>query len=132
VFTRDDLRSIPLFSRLGDSELDYLARNSADLRLRAHEYILHEGEMHRALFVLVDGHIEVTKVVDGTERVRGSLDAADRARSAGRSGRYVIEHRELPGLSIRGFRRGSVKSVAAAVGEGSMAIALIHQYLASA
>lgn len=28
--TRDELRALPLFSKLGDKELDYLASTSAD------------------------------------------------------------------------------------------------------
>lgn len=71
MFTRDELRTIPLFSELADKELDYLARTSADIRLLPGEYVVHEGETHRVLFVLVEGGVEVTKFVDGRERVIG-------------------------------------------------------------
>jgi thioredoxin reductase (NADPH) len=72
MFTRDELRNIPLFSGLADKELDHLAATSADIRLLPGEYVIHEGDSHRAFFIAVEGRIEVTKVVDGAERVIGS------------------------------------------------------------
>ena len=72
MFIRDELRTVPLFSSLGDKELDYLANTSADLRLLPGEYVIHEGETRRALFVLVEGRVELTKVIDGEERVVGT------------------------------------------------------------
>ncbi len=71
MFTRDELRSVPLFSELADQELDFLARTSADLRLLPGDYVIHEGDSRRVLFFLLEGRIEVTKVVDGQERVVG-------------------------------------------------------------
>jgi len=71
MFTRDELRNIPLFSALADEDLDFLAATSADIRLLSGEYVIHEGDSHRAFFVVVDGRIEVTKFVDGVERVIG-------------------------------------------------------------
>ncbi|HEX3464164.1 MAG TPA: FAD-dependent oxidoreductase, partial [Candidatus Elarobacter sp.] len=71
MVTRDELRALPLFSKLGDDELDYLASTSADLRLLPGEYVVHEGDARRVLFVLLEGLIEVTKFVDGAERVIG-------------------------------------------------------------
>lgn len=72
MFTRDELRAIPLFSELGEKELDYLAKTSADIRLLPSEYVVYEGETRRALFVLVEGRVQVTKFVDGAERVVGT------------------------------------------------------------
>ncbi|MGA7570220.1 MAG: FAD-dependent oxidoreductase [Candidatus Aquilonibacter sp.] len=77
MFTRDELRSIPLFSRLDDKTLDYLTRTSADIRLLPGEYVVYEGETHRAIFVAVEGNIEATKFVDGTERVIGVRPAGE-------------------------------------------------------
>jgi thioredoxin reductase (NADPH) len=77
LFSPDDLRAISLFWELGENELDHLAKSSADIHLRANEYVLHEGEMRRALFVLVEGHIEVTKIVDGAERVVGARNPGE-------------------------------------------------------
>ncbi len=66
------MRAIPLFSDLADSELDYLAKTSADLRLLPGEYVMHEGETRRAFFVVIEGRVELTKFVDGAERVVGT------------------------------------------------------------
>jgi thioredoxin reductase (NADPH) len=74
VFTRDELRALPLFSELGDKELDYLASTSADLRLLPGEYVVHEGDAHRVLFLLIEGRVEVTKFIDGLERVIGARE----------------------------------------------------------
>jgi thioredoxin reductase (NADPH) len=77
MFSLDELRAIPLFSRLGDEQLEYLAKSSADIRLIPGEYVLHEGETRRALFVLLEGRIEVTKFVDGAERVVGAREPGE-------------------------------------------------------
>jgi thioredoxin reductase (NADPH) len=77
MFSREELRTVPIFSDLGDKELDHLARTSADLRLRPGEYVIHEGDSRRVLFFLLEGRIEVTKVVDGAERVVGIRRAGE-------------------------------------------------------
>jgi thioredoxin reductase (NADPH) len=69
MFSLNELRAIPLFSSLGDEQIEHLAQTSADIRLLPGKYVLHEGETRRALFVLVEGRLEVTKFVDGAERV---------------------------------------------------------------
>jgi thioredoxin reductase (NADPH) len=70
MFTPAELREIPLFSTLPDSELEYLSRNAADIRLQPAEYVVHEGES-RALFVAIEGKLEATKILEGIERVVG-------------------------------------------------------------
>jgi thioredoxin reductase (NADPH) len=76
MFTREELRAVPLFADLGDKELKYLIAMSADIHLRPGEYAIHEGEAQRALFVLLDGRVEVTKFIDGVERVVGTQRSA--------------------------------------------------------
>lgn len=71
MFTRDELRNIPLFAGLADTELDHLASTSADIRLLSGEYVVHEGDSHRAVFIAFEGRIEGTKFIDGVERVIG-------------------------------------------------------------
>jgi len=68
VITVDELTNIPLFSALAEKELEYLASSVEDIRLIPGEYVSHEGE-ERALFVVVEGKAEITKVVNGVERV---------------------------------------------------------------
>src|SRR5256885_3574705 len=77
MFTSDELRAVPLFSELADKELDHLAKARAGLRLLRGEYVIHEGDPGRVLFVLLESLVEVTKVVDGAERVVGVRRAGE-------------------------------------------------------
>ena len=70
MLTIEELAAVPLFSTLPADELKQLARHGADIHLAAGEYAVHEGE-ERALFVVLAGHIEVTKLIDGIERTIG-------------------------------------------------------------
>ncbi len=70
MLTIDDIRSISLFSTLDVTELERLARSSADLHLSAGEFAVHEGG-DRALYAVLAGKIEVVKVIDGIERTLG-------------------------------------------------------------
>ncbi|HTU69886.1 MAG TPA: FAD-dependent oxidoreductase [Candidatus Baltobacteraceae bacterium] len=71
MFSAAELRAIPLFSALGDDALNFLSGHSADIRLLSGEYVAREGDTTRVFFVLVEGRLEVTKLVDGDERVIG-------------------------------------------------------------
>jgi thioredoxin reductase (NADPH) len=68
MITVDELAKIPLFSTLGESELKYLASAVEDMRVLPGEYTDHEGGA-RALFAIVSGKVELTKVVNGVETV---------------------------------------------------------------
>src|SRR5262245_65596394 len=70
MVTTDEIAEIPLFAGLSKAAADRLARTSADMSLAPGEYAVHEGD-ERALFVVLDGRIEVVKLVDGIERVLG-------------------------------------------------------------
>ena len=70
MITVAELRAIPLFSNLPDSELERLSQNVADISVQPGEYVVHEGE-GRALFIAVEGRFDVTKVIEGVERVIG-------------------------------------------------------------
>jgi thioredoxin reductase (NADPH) len=66
------------------------------------------------------------------------LTGADAARSAADAGRRSVGRPPLvfetsrPGVfAVGDVRSGSIKRVAAAVGEGSMAVRVVHQYLAA-
>jgi thioredoxin reductase (NADPH) len=71
MLTIDDVRAVPLFSKLALPELERLAHTSADLRLAAGEYAAHEGGQERALFAVLSGKIEVVRLFDGVERTLG-------------------------------------------------------------
>ena len=68
MITVDELAHIPLFSTLGESELKYLASAVEDMRVLPGEYTDHEGGA-RALYAIVSGKVELTKVVNGVESV---------------------------------------------------------------
>lgn len=68
MITPADVRGVPALASLPDAEAERLARHAADVRLPAGEYAVHEGD-ERALFVLLDGTAEVTKILDGSEQV---------------------------------------------------------------
>jgi len=68
MITSDTLARAPLFAKLDRETLDFLARNVADIHVMTGEYVVHEGD-GRALYVVVEGLFEVTKLVDGIERV---------------------------------------------------------------
>jgi thioredoxin reductase (NADPH) len=70
MVTSDEIADVPLFASLTAADRERLSRACADIRLAAGEYAVHEGE-ERALFVVLEGHIDVVKVVDGIERVLG-------------------------------------------------------------
>jgi thioredoxin reductase (NADPH) len=71
MITPDRLREIPMFAPLPDNALAYLADAVEDIQLTPGEYFAHEGD-ERALFVVIDGRAEITKVVNGEERVIGA------------------------------------------------------------
>jgi thioredoxin reductase (NADPH) len=71
MLTVDDVRAIPLFSKLAQPELERLAQASADLHLAAGEYAAHEGGQERALYAVLSGKIEVVRLFDGVERTLG-------------------------------------------------------------
>ena len=70
MFTIEELATIPLFSELGEKELEFLAGAVEDIHLIPGEYVAHEGD-GRFLAVVVEGTAELTKVVNGIERVIG-------------------------------------------------------------
>src|SRR3989337_3331662 len=70
MLTIDDVRAIPLFSTLAVTELERLAKTSADLHLDAGEFAVPEGG-DRALYAVLSGKIEVVKLIDGVERTLG-------------------------------------------------------------
>src|SRR5712691_9737758 len=70
MVTADEIAQVPLFDALSAADRERLSRACADIQLAAGEYLVHEGD-ERALFVVLEGRIEVVKVVDGIDRVLG-------------------------------------------------------------
>lgn len=67
----DELRTVKTFAPLPVEVLVYLAGAVEDIHLLDGEYFLHEGD-ERALIVVIEGLVEITKVVAGIERVIGT------------------------------------------------------------
>ena len=76
MITALEVRSVPAFAMLGDAEAERLARHSADLRLERGEYAVHEGD-GRCLCAVLEGEAEVTKSIDGVERIVGRRVAGE-------------------------------------------------------
>jgi thioredoxin reductase (NADPH) len=76
MLTPDELAAIPIFSTLSPVTLEDVARAAADIHLNAGEYAVYEGEP-AALFVVIEGTIEVVKLVDGVERKLGMRAAGN-------------------------------------------------------
>ena len=70
MLTVDEVSAVPLFSTLPASNLERLARTSADIHLGPGEFAVHEGG-EPALFAVLSGKIEVVKLIDGIERRLG-------------------------------------------------------------
>ena len=70
MLTTDDVAAVPLFSGLPATEIERLARTSADLHLATGEFAVHEGG-EGALFAVLGGKIQVVKTIDGVERTLG-------------------------------------------------------------
>ena len=68
MITAELLRAVPLFAEVPDSELQVIARRTADVQVRPGDWLIHEGELP-AFFIVLDGSIEVLKTVGGSERV---------------------------------------------------------------
>ena len=71
MLTADDLAAVPLLAHLPPPELARIASTSADIHLAEGEFLVHEGDA-RALFMVISGKIELSKTVNGVERVIGA------------------------------------------------------------
>src|SRR5664279_3663974 len=67
MITARELRSIPLFADLPDGEAATLTPRMADVRLRAGEWLIREGEQP-VFSLLLEGAVELIKRVHGIDR----------------------------------------------------------------
>ena len=76
MVTVDEIAAVPLFEGLPEAERERLSRVAADIRVLPGEWVVNEGD-GRALFAVLEGHIEVVKLFDGVPRVIGNRHAGD-------------------------------------------------------
>jgi thioredoxin reductase (NADPH) len=76
VITADEVGTVAVFAELGADERERLARAAADISLVPGEFAAPEGA-ERALFAVLQGRIEVVKLVDGIERIVGERGPGD-------------------------------------------------------
>ena len=70
---REFLKSVPLFSRLGEASLDAILRLTRRKRFRKDEIIFHEREMGDSLFVILHGRVKVAIFGDDGKEVTLSV-----------------------------------------------------------
>jgi thioredoxin reductase (NADPH) len=71
MLTVDELAVLDIFAGVQPAELERLSKTVADVHLAEGEFLVHEGDA-RSLFVVIEGRIELSKVVEGEERVIGA------------------------------------------------------------
>ncbi len=76
MVTADEVGGIGVFACLAPVERERLARLAADIRLGPGEYAIHPGD-ERALFAVLEGHLETVATTDGVERVVGGRGAGE-------------------------------------------------------
>ncbi len=72
----NEILQISIFAELNEHEAERLARLAADIRLEAGEWAVHGGD-ERALFAVLEGHVETVAYVDGVERIVGGRGAGE-------------------------------------------------------
>jgi thioredoxin reductase (NADPH) len=76
MVTADDIRSVTVFAALEPEEHERLATAAADIALLPGEYAAAEGA-ERALFAVLEGRIEATRMIEGVERILGERQPGD-------------------------------------------------------
>jgi thioredoxin reductase (NADPH) len=75
VVTPEEIGRVALFAALDLAQREQLSRVAADVTPVAGEYAAHEGA-ERALFAVLEGRIEPTRLVDGTSASSASVTQA--------------------------------------------------------
>jgi thioredoxin reductase (NADPH) len=71
-----ELRATPLLRDSKEEMVAFVARNAADLRVEAGDWIIREGEAAR-FFIVIDGTVEILKIVTGRLSKIGEFAAGD-------------------------------------------------------
>ena len=74
----ESLRNIPLFSSVGDEDLEAVAALLIERRFPKHKTIVEEGLPGDYMYVIREGRVQVSKLSDdGREKIREFLEAGD-------------------------------------------------------
>ncbi len=73
----DFLRATPLFSGLDDHALERLVAMSDEVVLKPGEYLMREGEMGDAMYIVVEGNLQVRKKAGDSEVVLAERGAGE-------------------------------------------------------
>jgi thioredoxin reductase (NADPH) len=68
MITADLLHAVPLFAEVPESELATIARRCADVRLRADDWLIREGEVP-SFFIIISGAVDIIKTLGGAPQV---------------------------------------------------------------
>jgi len=71
MLTIDEIRAVPLFSALAETELELIRKTAADIHLGLGEFAVYEGDTDRVLYAVLSGKMEVIKSFEGVERTLG-------------------------------------------------------------
>src|SRR6185436_8031956 len=70
---REFLKSVPLFSRLGEASLDSILKLTRRRRFRKDEVVFHEKEIGDSLFIILHGRVKVAIFGDDGKEVTLSI-----------------------------------------------------------
>ena len=76
MVTPDEIGEVTIFAGLDAAARERLSRVAADISLVPGEWAVPEGG-DRALFAVLEGHLEVVKLIDGIERLIGERNPGD-------------------------------------------------------
>jgi thioredoxin reductase (NADPH) len=76
MFTPEELRQTRIFACLDEAERDRLAQTVADVRLKAGEWLVRDGEPG-SFFVLLEGHLRLVLDVHGREKEFTNFDSLE-------------------------------------------------------
>src|SRR5258708_21393547 len=65
----DALRQVPLFARLSNEQLQWIADQSGEVRVNAGDLLFAEGSPAEQFYVLLEGELQITKRIGGLETV---------------------------------------------------------------
>jgi signal transduction histidine kinase len=72
---REDLLRLEPFQQLSPEQLDWVCDRAKNLNVATDQVLIHEGEPHGGLFILVKGEMAITRISEGAEMPIGHHNA---------------------------------------------------------